>query len=140
MLDQDKLRAVAKAVREEVVRKNEDEELGFGDYLEGMCAVASVILFQKLKDNQFDPRIAYALHNNEEEAHVFCIVDDLIVDVTATQFGFFDVEILKIGCPHSQRWFWKPVRKFATVEELVIRQKKDGWPRHQRVDEMLELV
>lgn len=131
---------VAKEARAQALYRNEIEELGYDDDLLGMCAVASAILFQMLVDAGFDAKICYAVGQAfMDEAHVFCMVDDLIIDITASQFGLRDVEVLKKGSPHSRRWFWTPQRKFSTVEQLAVRQRKDQWPRHQRVDGILDL-
>ena len=62
----------------------------FSSNLCGMCAIASLRLFRELRAAGYEAQIAYTL------GHVFVVYDNLIIDITATQFGYDRVFICEL--------------------------------------------
>lgn len=76
------------------------QEYGYPSDLCGLCAIASRDLWRRLHSRGFVAKIAHHPH------HCFVIIPDLdiLVDVTATQFGKKPVEIRKQE--RVWHWFW----------------------------------
>ena len=103
----------------------------FSKDLNGLCAIASAELHRRLKLNGIHSDIHMA--NDGGGSHVFLVIDDHILDVTATQFKEFrNVQIvldhIRLLCEHE---FYITDKVFTTAEELRIAQKKTGWPGTQ---------
>jgi hypothetical protein len=99
----------------------------------GLCAIASAKLFDELRKVGIDSYIAVSI----DESHCFVVVpqnDDfeLIVDVTATQFGskFGPVEILAVSDAFNKD-FWQIGQAFRDVKALNKYQFNAGWPKFQ---------
>jgi len=87
-VDWQEIGSVAAAVREWAERMQ--AELGhWADDLGGMCAVASYELFLALRRRGFDAAFA---HNR---GHAFVIVDDHVIDITATQFDETEAVLIR---------------------------------------------
>ncbi len=97
----------------------------------GYCAIASGKLHQLLERSGFRPALGVAYRN--AEAHVYVLVDDMIVDVTATQFREFRNQPVVIMHEREAQhlWYYCANKVVNTVEQLVKLQKKDGWPSEQ---------
>jgi len=113
--------------------------------LSGMCAIASGELHRRLTKAGFDSTIA--LRDIEDDGHAFVICEQMIIDVTATQFSFMYVE--KDGkwqlvehkrkpveitplVPKDQRpTFWQEDAQYKTVDHLIDSQHNSGWPPDQ---------
>lgn len=129
------VRPIAKKARLWAARNRSSKGRDFGETLEGMCAVAAAELHRMLCRAGFSPRIALR-NTTRDGCHCFVLVEGLLVDVTATQFGLGEVEILpldetkRLGHP-----FWKWSRLFDNVEDLARHLEKTQWP-----DEQIPLV
>ena len=101
------------------------------DNLCGWCAIASAELFTQLAA----VGIVSEIHINS--GHTFVIVDDNIVDITATQFPAF--ENTPVVIMHTKEvdedihWYYTGTKVFKSVKSLHAYQVKQQWPKHQRV-------
>ena len=100
---------------------------GYDNELTGMCAIASAKLFDTLEQLGYNPTIAVS--DNDDASHVFVIVDDFIVDVTATQFGRNPIEI--VHAKTATEWYWQIYYECDSIKSLVKHQKRNGWPSWQ---------
>ena len=103
----------------------------FSDDLEGLCAIASVELFRRLKQQKIEAKIHLASH--DEFLHCYVTVNDYVVDLTATQFGHSDKVVVK---PHNSHmtifnWYWRPIKTFDCEKKLIRYQRKIGWSYDQ---------
>jgi hypothetical protein len=58
--------------------------VGWGSSLQGACAVASVMIFRQLRALGFPAQLVLA----SDDCHCFVMVGKVVIDATATQFGF----------------------------------------------------
>lgn len=102
--------------------------------LNGMCAKATAELWRALVRLGFTPEIhMWLCPMDMETAHVFLVVDDHVVDVTATQFSKMRDHIVYIEHKRiAEQWDWYQSQTvFKTPEELIRNQKKNKWPADQ---------
>jgi|2_EtaG_2_1085320.scaffolds.fasta_scaffold03003_7 hypothetical protein len=102
--DLTKIHALAIETRQWAEKFRKQHKDQFKRNLSGMCAVASAYLFKKLKDEGFYPKIGYA--RKDMTGHVFVICNDLVIDVTASQYG----------------------KRKVTVSSLKKFEPPDSWP------------
>jgi hypothetical protein len=102
------------------------------DDLNGWCAIASAELFKKLKEKDIPVEIHYS-YDGLTSCHVYLLVDDHIVDVTATQFRQFkDKPIVIMHAKSAEVYdFYNTDQVFHSVEALRKYQKKQRWPAEQ---------
>lgn len=93
--------------------------------LAGMCGIASAYLHKSLTRNEIRSVIAV----NDE--HVFIVIDEYIIDITATQFGKKSICIVEIDKVND--YFWNICNKFSSVDDLREYQKNELWPIDQIV-------
>jgi hypothetical protein len=102
----------------------------FPPSLVGFCAKASAYLFTLLKAAGYDPQII------ENDSHCFVLVDQELVDITATQFSaslqhdFQPVEIRPLSDLDSL-YFWDVHYRHYSVTELQTSQTNRHWPSRQ---------
>lgn len=101
------------------------------DDLMGWCAIASAELHNRLKASG----IASEIHHGSSGygSHIFLVVDDHVVDVTATQFGLSEVVIMHHKEAEAAHNFYLSTETFASPEQLRKQQLKDHWPVQQLV-------
>ena len=114
-------------VQERADRKNYHPE-----DLEGWCAIASAELHKRLTAEG----IAADIHmwvSEWHECHCFCVVDDYVVDVTATQFKPFRTQELVIMHHKEAEAYemYQSTNVFTDASELRRFQKRDRWPSDQ---------
>ncbi len=124
------LRAKVMLIAENV--RNWTEEKAFrtnynpGD-LCGWCAISAAQLFRELRKEKINAELHYV------SGHCFVVVDDYIVDVTATQFSEFADK--KINIIHTkeaeQYWFYTAEKVFTHPTQLRKYQLEERWPRRQ---------
>ena len=108
---------------------------GFPFDLNGMCAIAAMKLFDDLTQQGFAAHIA--INNRVNMGHCFVIVDNHVVDVTATQFGketvfFKPLADAKNTVPSRfEPSPWKFTKLHDSIETFRKHLKKSGWPKHQ---------
>jgi hypothetical protein len=100
--------------------------------LDGWCAIASAHLFNELKKLGIECEIHAWVHKSGE-AHVYVVVDDHVIDVTATQFREFrnTPVVMMHQREAEQHEFYQTVSVFHSVEDLRKWQQKGRWPKHQ---------
>ena len=93
----------------------------------GWCAISAAQLFRELKRAHIDAELHYV------SGHCFVVVDDHVVDVTATQFGPFNhVKILILHVKEAeQHWYYQTAKVFKYPTELREHQLKERWPNKQ---------
>lgn len=101
----------------------------------GMCAIASAELHRRLKKHGIESELH--LYDDEENysCHVFVVVDDHVVDVTASQFWEFEHERVVI-LPKKEAeayYFYNTAKIFNEPITLKKWQKKTHWPSDQMV-------
>lgn len=79
---------LAKNVRQSLIK---DYDLFESDNLYGFCAIASANLYIALLDAGYKPILNIA--SLPDQYHVFVSVNDVIVDITASQFGLEPVVV-----------------------------------------------
>lgn len=124
----EQVKKIAQQVRRWAVKNRDNYDYSFPHDLGGMCAIAASQLWKRLTEAGIEAKLA--IRNHGCESHCFVIVDDYIVDVTATQFGMEPIEII----PKKQarkHWFWKHTKLHDTATELRTYQLKTGWPFEQ---------
>lgn len=102
--------------------------------LSGWCAIASAELWRQLTTIGFQPEIhAWVCPQDLESSHVYLVVDDHVVDITATQFSKMRAPIVYIAhVKEAERWDWYHLQEvFRTPKELIHWQKKSGWSPEQ---------
>lgn len=106
---------------------------GAEDDLNGWCAKASAELHRRLKHMDIPSEIHMWVWDLDESAHVYCVVDDHVVDVTATQFKQFrHVPVNIMHCKEAEAYdFYRSVEVFKCADSLIRSQKKDRWPPNQ---------
>jgi anti-sigma regulatory factor (Ser/Thr protein kinase) len=128
----DKIKDIAKATR--IWAEDYAHTHNMAADLCGMCAIASAELFTNLIFAGFKPEIR--ISNSFSGNHVYCVVDDHVVDVTATQFHPFEEETVVIlhECEAAAYNFYvDDIHYIESIKALVKYQKKYDWPKKQRV-------
>jgi hypothetical protein len=126
-----RVHSIAEEVRhwaEELARKR-----GHGaDYdLNGFCAIASVELFKRLKKEEITAELRLA--SSWDGSHVYIVVEDYIVDVTATQFS--EMRNRAVVIQHEKElehlWYYTASHVFVEPKKLRKSQIEWGWPQDQ---------
>lgn len=128
MVELDKIRCIATDVRYWVEGRAQSDQLA------GWCAIASVELFKRLREEKIDAELhVWTCSKDGMTSHVYCLVGDYIVDVTATQFHKLrDVPVFIMHQREAiQYHFYHTVAVYTTAEKFVAYQKKSKWPHNQ---------
>lgn len=100
------------------------------DNLGGFCAIGAVRLFQNLRKEGVNAKLAVT--HSTWGGHCYVLVDNYIVDVTATQFGQEPVLIVSTKeaykrstpfLPHP----WSKRKVYDSVSEFHSLLKRTGW-------------
>ena len=123
--------AIALGTRAWVQERAERTRYNASD-LEGWCAIASAELHKRLTAAGIDADI-HMWVSEWHECHCFCVVDDHVVDVTATQFKQFRTQELVIMHYKEAEAFemYNSTRTFGCAADLRRFQKKEHWPSNQ---------
>lgn len=99
--------------------------------LTGWCAIASAYLFRELKKAGIDAEIH--LYEGHRYCHAYVVVDDHVVDVTATQFKPFSKTPVVIlhHKEAAQHEFYYGSQVFYFPSNLRDYQLRHGWPKEQ---------
>ncbi len=122
----DKVLPIALRVRDWTQRKA--DAANFNPHnLCGWCAISAAHLFRELKRAGIDSELHYV------GGHCFVVVNDYIVDVTATQFKELRSE--KVFIIHhkaaQQYWFYETTEIFKYPMQLREHQIKKNWPKNE---------
>lgn len=124
----DHIRAIAEEVRywaEKRAGKTNQE-------LCGWCAKATAELWQRIKAENPNQEMEIWMHTNYWCSHIYLVVEDHIVDVTATQFGVMDtVYIIHEKEVPPEFDYYDRTQKFESPKSLILHQKKTRWPNEQ---------
>ena len=125
MIDTDKIRTIMLSTRKkmELIAKKES----FGKDLCGLCARASAELFKRLQKNGYKPYFCFS------EAHCFVLLNNYILDVTATQFGRKSIEIIPFNQFKRQYWYLGKGCKHHSLKQAKRIQKRYNWPKDQLI-------
>lgn len=98
----------------------------------GLCAIASAELYRKLKVAGITSEIHMWAEENGD-SHVFIVVDDHVIDVTATQFREFSNEPVVVMHKREAEAFpfYRTDHVYHSDKTLVRSQRKQGWPASQ---------
>lgn len=126
--------SLARAARAWAEERSDAAE-SYSEDLCGWCAIASAQLHREFVRQDIPAEI----HMWEENpggrgwCHVFLVVEDHIVDVTATQFSEFADESVVILPYNSAKkhYFYKTTKTFVSANALRKHQRVSGWPQHQ---------
>ena len=131
-----KLARIARKTAEKIAK-----EENLPNKLNGMCARASAILFRLLKSKGFTPSICFG------HCHCFIEIEDLVVDVTASQFGYGRImivsraKILTVLNPKHQHafisnnshWSYSTLHKYKSIRSAKAHQGRWSWPPEQTI-------
>ena len=109
-----------------------DETLYHPGDLLGWCAIASGELHKRLKSFGIKSTICMS-ESDAHGHHCFVMVEDYVVDVTATQFDeYMTVPILIMHSKEAEvNDFHVPIKEFGTGKALRQHQLRDKWPSKQ---------
>lgn len=112
----------------------EDEELRCEFYrpdLNGFCAVASGELSRRLAAEAIPHEIH--MSTGDYGCHVYVVIEDVIYDVTATQFP--EYRNTKVLIKHMREaevnWYHQTDEVFKTADDLRAHQKRRKWTTWQ---------
>jgi len=109
---------------------------GHSPCLEGLCAIASAELWRRLRKDGIRAKLGHA--QDEYEHHVFVIVDDHIIDITATQFNANCAKVEVRPVNHLLHpWYWKVTETFDSDDALHVHQTDTDWVIWQRANQHL---
>ena len=93
----------------------------------GWCAISAAYFFRELSKENIDAELHYV------SGHCFVVVDDHVVDITASQFDEFEnVEILILHIKEAeQHWFYQSSKVFSSPSRLRDHQLKERWPSRE---------
>jgi hypothetical protein len=123
---------IALAVRAEVEvlahHRGDDRE-----DLNGWCAIASGKLHNRLVKEGIDRAEIHMASDNQGSCHVFLMVDDHVLDITATQFQHFlnEAVLIRHHREVDHHWYYESSQMFRTAKELRKNQLKTGWTKKQ---------
>ena len=100
--------------------------------LTGWCAIASGELHKRLTAAGIDAEIHMWI-SEYCECHCFCVVDDHVVDVTASQFAeFSSQEVVIMPMLEAMEFvMYRGTELFGTAKDLRRFQKRENWPSEQ---------
>lgn len=110
-----------------------DEASTDEDCLAGWCAIASAKLFTKLQAASVAAELRMWTCPDTLNSHVFVVVEEHIVDVTASQFIEFAYQPVVV-MPESESFafqFYQHSDVFRSVDELRHHQIMTRWPKKQ---------
>lgn len=125
-----KVIAVAKRAREWALEEAAYDTYNKFDLCE-WCAIAS----GKLHTELLNERVNATINVTESYlgCHAYVVVDDHIVDITATQFREFnDKPIVIMHLKEAEQfWYYVATDMFTSAKDLRKHQLKVKWPRKQ---------
>lgn len=122
------------------LKQKKPSRVGWESDLEGACAVASVLLFRRLRALNFPARLVL----NRDASHVYVTVESVIVDPTASQFGDSYAPVV-IGTHREllrqygsdAKYFWAAGDKYAEEQDLDYAIK--DWATNQQPSSLCSL-
>jgi len=129
---QSKVAAIAKRVRIWTTDRAKKANYNPRD-LTGWCAISAAYLFRELQKEGIKSAIHVKDYYN---CHCFVVVDDHVVDVTATQFAEFrNKPIVIMHIKEAEAYsFYTTEKVFKLPDELRAHQLRTKWPKRQIAD------
>ena len=93
------------------------------------CAIASAELHSRLLKEGIDCEIHMA--SDVWGSHCYLMIEDHVVDITATQFGVHERIYIKHHREAEENYFHITDKVYADAAQLRADQIKWGWPKHQ---------
>lgn len=130
MVSRDRIINIAQRVRNWCQEKADWSDYNADD-LNGWCAIAAGQLHREL--SKLGIRSTIHMYDQYGECHVFVVVDDHVVDVTATQFREFSHKpVVLMHMKEAEVYeFYRSDRIFDSVHALRQHQRADGWNSRQ---------
>ena len=107
----------------------------FGN-LAGACAIGAAATYKSLKQKGFDPVIVIGI------GHCWVEIDNIIIDPTATQFGFNDGEIDRAYvCEKIDENDWQRIYDYGTAYirgkwgQIHLNKEFKGWDANTKPDQ-----
>ena len=124
------VKSIASQCRQWVEDRDQLERNPSGS-LGGWCAIAAAHLWRELQRKGIEAAIGYA--NMTFSCHCYVIVDDHVLDITATQFNEFrDTSIVFVHEREAAIYkFYNTTETFSDARALRKFQKKNRWPVEQ---------
>ena len=128
----DQVRNIASDVRRWAEDQAYDKTLDEVHDLNGYCAIAAAELHRRLVSEGIRNELHMATHGCGS-SHCWVVVNDHVVDVTATQFGPFRAQPVVVlhEKEAEQHWFYRTTEIFYSSKSLRKSQQRTGWPPHQ---------
>ena len=125
----DRVFAIAKSVRQWTQESARKARYHPSDLM-GWCAISSAKMLRELKAAGIDGKIHV---RDYYDCHCFVVVDDHVVDVTATQFDEFKSRTIVImHIKEAEQFsFYQHEYVFDYPDELRAHQLKTNWPKKQ---------
>lgn len=93
----------------------------YGQNLSGFCTHSAIELFRRLLRAGYKPQLALAADSGKWEdhswGHCFVLCEDLVVDVTASQFLQPHV-VVRSARASKTKWFWRPLKTYQSISGL----------------------
>jgi hypothetical protein len=102
--------------------------------LDCYCGIASTKMSLMLNEVHIGHRIA--LSQCSYGSHAFVLVNNYIVDVTATQFGEEDRIFVRHSRHPSLNWYHRFNRTFKSARSFITTQIREHWPDDQIITKM----
>jgi hypothetical protein len=104
--------------------------------LSGMCAKSAARLNKLLTKHEIDAKLCLAAtprpYGKGSTCHVFNMINNTIVDVTATQFNTNEDDVvIKPFKEGASPWYWQTATVFNNPDELRTSQVNLRWPEYQ---------
>jgi len=103
--------------------------------LRGWCARATAEQFERWAEKGIKSEIHMWTCPKTGQSHVFPVVEDHILDLTASQFAIFQDEPIVLihyrEVDPKRHWFWNTTEIFTNVDSLIRAQQRGRWPLDQ---------
>lgn len=133
--DEETIQIITEGVRDWAEDYSKEYPESCCDDLCGLCAIAAAKLCYELRSNGYDAVIAFS-SVGYMTYHAFVILDDHIIDITATQFQQQSVVIKPIS-EAENNYYWRVYKVFTTTGEFIKYLTKIAWCPEQMPNESL---
>lgn len=108
----------------------------YSSHLDGLCAIGTSYLSFLLTKNNIPNKIA--IFEDEDSGHCFIVCNSKIIDITATQFSNFKLDIIEIrnleniNCDKYP--LWNITKLVDNPQKLLEYQKRSGWCKEHTIE------
>lgn len=113
------------------LRKELESLFGYPKDCAGLCAIATAELHRRLKAIRIDSTMV--VWNGNCEGHCFLLVDEMMVDITATQFHGFEKNkiLIKPFMMMKESGQWKATKTFTSIKPFRDYLLDSEWSSEQ---------